>query len=72
MPVLRLVGGHWIAPERLLHINALELLAVKLSLLELRKNASDKHIQVRSDSQTAVAYINDVGGCRSRVINDIA
>lgn len=54
--------GRWNARESLLHINKLELRAIYFSLLALCKFYNNCHICVRSDSATAVAYINRIGG----------
>ena len=55
-------GGHWIAVESELNINALELKAVQFGLKSLCKSKSDVHIRLRIDNVTAVTYINNMGG----------
>ena len=48
--------------EQALHSNDLELLGAKLGLFSLLKDNKDiKHIRVMMDSNTAVAYINNIG-----------
>lgn len=55
--------GRWDARKSLLHINKLELRAIYFSLLALCKFYNiNCHICVKSDSATAVAYINRIGG----------
>ena len=65
-------SGIWSKSGSSRHINYLELLAVKLapsSLLDARNNI---HVRVMSDNNTAVSYINSMGGCRSLECNSIA
>ena len=66
-------GGMWTKQEQALHINALELLGAKLGLFSFFKDKKDiKHIRVMMDNNTAVAYINNMGGIRSDLCDDIA
>lgn len=65
-------GGHWSSEEQEMHINALEILAVKNGLLSLCQNLNDVHIEIHSDNITTVAYVNDMGGNRSLICNDLA
>ena len=63
----------WTRQEQALHINALELLGAKLWLLSFFKNNRYvKHIMVMVDNNTAVAYINNMGGIRSDLCEGIA
>lgn len=55
-------GGRWSVAESSNHINILEIKAVKYALFSLCQNLRDVHICIRSDSATAVAYINNKGG----------
>ena len=55
-------GGRWSVMESSNHINILEMKAIKYALHSLCQNLRDVHICVRSDSATAVAYINNKGG----------
>ena len=51
----------WTKQVQALHINALELLGAKLGLLSFFKGSKDiKHIRVMMDSNTVVAYINNM------------
>ncbi len=48
------------------HINHLEILAVFLTLKNLRADLGGHHVLVRSDKTSVVSYINRQGGLRSR------
>ena len=54
--------GRWNYEESRLHINLLELKAIYFALLALCKSYENIHICIRSDSSTAVTYINRRGG----------
>ena len=63
----------WIKQEQALHINVLQLLGAKLVLLSFFKDNKDiKQIRVMMDNNTAVPYINNMGGIRSNLCDDIA
>ena len=63
----------WIKQEQALHINVLQLLGAKLVLLSFFKDNKDiKQIRVMMDNNTAVPYINNMGGIRSDLCDDIA
>ena len=63
----------WTKQEQVLRINALELLGAKLGLFSFFKDNKDiKHIRVMMDNNTAVAYINNMGGISSDLFDDIA
>ena len=65
-------NGRWTPVESQLNINALELKAVKFGLKSLYKSKSDVHMRLRIDNVTAVTYINNIGGTKSRICNLIA
>ena len=65
-------GGIWSKSESSRQINYLELLAVKLALSFLLDARNNIHVRVMSDNNTAVSYINSMGGCRSLEGNSIA
>ena len=48
-----------------LHINILELLAVKFLLMSLLADQTNTRIRIMSDNTTVVCYINDMGGSKS-------
>ena len=58
--------------DRDAHINALELRAVLLAVRHFTPLLRHRHVLVRSDSTTAVAYINRQGGTRSPACQAIA
>ena len=57
--------GTWFLPERRLHINYIELIAVFLAQKEFQDRCSDKIILVATDNTTVVSYINKEGGLKS-------
>ena len=59
LPMLR---GRWTDDESLVHTDALELHAVKLTLLALAPNVSHSHIRLMLDNTTDAAYIDKMGG----------
>ena len=61
----RSARGVWRPPWKGSHINVLELQAVVLALREFLPWIRGKHVLVRSDSVTAIFYINHQGGTRS-------
>ena len=65
-------NGHWTMAEQNLHINILETKAVYFAILALGAIKPGSHIRVLSDSTTAVAYINNMGGINSKECNAIA
>ncbi len=67
----RQTKGTWDASKQVLHINELELMAVLLTLQSLC-NDENIHILLRCDNTTAVAYINNHGGCRGTRSHQIA
>ncbi|CAM4664548.1 unnamed protein product [Leuciscus chuanchicus] len=62
-------AGSRTGPQRLWHVNCLELLAVRLALHRLLRG---QHVLVRSDNTATVAYINRQGGLRSRRMSQLA
>ena len=58
-------SGVWDSTWRRAHINVLETRAVYLALLAFMPRIQGKHVLVRSDSVTAVYFINHQGGTRS-------
>ena len=65
-------GGLWSKNESAKHINSLELLAVKFSLMSLLHGSHDIHVRIMSDNTTVVSYINEMGGCKSPQCNGLA
>lgn len=58
--------GEWSQEEKSLHINILELRAVRLALIHLQENFQGHHVLVQTDNTVTKAYINCQGGTRSR------
>ncbi len=61
----RAARGQWSPQESRLHINVLELRAIRLALEHFAPSLRGKHVLVRSDNMTAVAQVNHHGGTRS-------
>ena len=67
------IWGIWPTPDKANHINFLELLAIKHGLINHRKMwKNSQHIRVKSDSTTALAYGNNMGGIVSNSWNQLA
>ena len=66
------INGRWTDKEKLQSVNTLELLPIKFAIKSFFKERKDGHIRMMSDNVTAVAYINNMGGCRSSCCNKIA
>ena len=66
----RETGGRWNEAEMIKAgnnaINYLETLAAGLGLKSLCSNVHDAHILLRLDNTTAVAYLNNMGGVKSK------
>ena len=59
--------------EKEYHINYLELKAIYLAVIAYRHSWEFcKHIRVRSDNTTAIAYINNMGGLVSNSCSHLA
>ena len=59
---------HWPKEEQLLHINVLELKAVKLALLTLNKEKSLKAVRFEIDNTTALLYLVKMGGIGNQML----
>ena len=64
-------NGHWNVHEKSLHINILELKAAFLALEYFAVNFKG-HCRLRLDNTTAIYAINQMGSCKSNLINKIA
>jgi hypothetical protein len=60
-----LISATWSLPDQMLHINFLELEAVRLALLHFHREILGKSVLVATDNTTVVAYINRQGGTKS-------
>jgi hypothetical protein len=54
------------------HINILELLAIFISIRSFCKNMSNIHIKIFSNNSSAIAYLNNMSGIKSKKMNEIA
>ena len=61
-------GGKWSKEEQLLHINILELLAVKLALLTFTKASQIRSIHFQIDNETAISYLLKMGGTTNQAL----
>jgi hypothetical protein len=59
------VSGVWTEAQSLLHINILEMEAVRLALLHFKQLLVNKVVLVATDNTTVVSYINRQGGTHS-------
>ena len=64
-------GGQWSKEEKLLHINVLELKAVKLALLTFNKRKTLKAVHFQIDNTTALLYLVKMGGDREPNVTKI-
>ena len=65
-------GGPWSQQEKTLHMNGLELLAATLAVKTFLKDQENKRVLLLLDNQTAVAYINNLGGTVSAYATKLA
>lgn len=65
-------NGRWKKDEKKMHINCLELLAIKYALQSFRQLVVGQHVKVLCDNTCAVTYIRNMGGSRSVDCNKIA
>lgn len=68
----KLVGGRWNKEETQNHINFLELMAIFYSLQSFFSKEKSLHIGICSDNTTAVAYINEMGGMASPLLDELS
>jgi hypothetical protein len=60
-----LISNTWSSQDQMLHINFLELEAVRLALIHFQWQLLGKSVLIATDNTTVVAYINRQGGTRS-------
>ena len=60
----------WSKSERQLHINVLELQAVRLTLLHLEQEILSQTFLTESNNTATVSYINKQGGVVSKTLNN--
>lgn len=61
--------GVWSTQESKLHINILELRAIRLTLIHFARFLQEAHVMIRTDNVTAKAFINRQGGTRSTALS---
>lgn len=66
------IGGRWDSSESQYHINYLELLAISLALKSFLHLIKNRHIKVMTDNSTAVSYITNMGGTKSKDCNEVS
>lgn len=64
--------GGWTSEELEMHINCLELSAVFYALKAFLPHLEGKVVLVQLDNTAAESYINHMGGCKSKDLNDLA
>lgn len=64
-----LAQGVWSKKESQLHINILELRAIRLSLGQFVTHLKGTDVLIRTDNVTAKAFINRQGGTRSKALS---
>ena len=66
------INGRWSVSENTLHINCLELLAIKLAIKSfLLRKVLVRHLRIMSDNSTAIAYIDKQGVTQSTTCNQL-
>ena len=66
------INGRWSASEKTLHMNYLELLAIKLAIKSfLPHKVLVRHLRIMSDNSTTIAYINKQEGTKSTTCNQL-
>ena len=66
------IGGRWCLEELIQHINVLELQVAFLAIKALLPKIDKPHVQFAIDNQTAVTYINKLGGTHSHQLSLLA
>lgn len=66
-----MISGQWSREESQYSINQLELLAVLRTFQQAPLSWHGKKVLLSTDNSTAVAYVNKMGGTRSRALSDV-
>ena len=64
--------GEWISQEMEMHINILELKAVKLALMSFQKQMEVKAVHSQIDNTTALMYLLKMGFTGNKTLLDLA
>ena len=59
----QVASGLWTALQQSLHINLLEMEAVRLALLAFLPALRGSHVLLRTDNTSVACYLNKQGGC---------
>jgi hypothetical protein len=68
----RKVNGRWSVTEGRFHINYLELLAIFLAIKHFCISRSGVAVLIMTDNTTAMSYVNEMGGMRSKNLNSLS
>ena len=68
----QVASGQWDHHQCSMHINVLEMLAVKLALFHFADQFRKVHIQFQVDNTTVASYLNRMRGTNSELLNLIA
>ncbi|XP_063859168.1 uncharacterized protein LOC135100135 [Scylla paramamosain] len=68
----QITSGTWSLDEKELHINILEMKAILFSLQAFEHELEGRHVRVFCDNTTAINYVNEMGGTKSKSCNDVA
>ena len=66
---LQQVAGQWTPEQRHLHINILELLAVRVTLQHFQQRVASRSVVIMTDNFMVVAQIHNQGGTHSRQLH---
>lgn len=66
------IGGSWKEEEKINHINYLEMIAIYFGLRSFENLIQNKYVRILSDNTTAISYINNMGGIKSKKCNELA
>ena len=64
--------GKWSVEERKLHLNILELLAVKNAILAFTKEKTINAIRIQTDNTTTLSYLLKMGGRTDKTLVDLS
>lgn len=66
------IGGRLKKEEKINHINYLEMLAIYFGLRSFENLIQNKYVRILSVNTTAISYINNMGGIKSKKCNELA
>ena len=67
-----ITSGLWTETERQYHINVLEILEIQFAILSFCEYKKLKHVKIMCDNTIAISYINNFGGIKSMLFNQVA